>query len=149
MLVDVLLEHFGQPFGEGPSPEILEVHVAINGVALEILVLLGQSDGNFDFVVDVLLRPVLDSHVPQLQRYFSIQYHARSVSTSVHDIDLSDDSEGPSSFGVPLPPEVQTLRSSHVSVGRNDCQDDGPVLLAIPLGHFCGDFLDIVDLVPH
>ena len=66
VLVDVFLEDFGELLGEGSGPEVFEVHVPIDIVALEVFVLFGQSDSHLDLVVYVLLRSVLHSHVPQL-----------------------------------------------------------------------------------
>jgi hypothetical protein len=45
-------------------------------MALEILVFFVQSDSYFNFVVDVFLRSVLNSHIAEFQRDLSVQNHA-------------------------------------------------------------------------
>lgn len=149
MFVDVFLEHFGELFGESSGSEIFEVHVPINGVVLEILVLFSQSYSHLNLIIDILLRSILDSHVAQLQRHLSIQNHPWCVSSPVHNIYLGDNSKSPASIEIPLSGKVKTLRGSHICVCRYNCQDNSPILPAVSFCHSGGDFLNVVDLVPH
>jgi hypothetical protein len=149
MLVDVLLQHLRQSLGEGTRPQELGIEVSVDGVIPEILVLLVQRLAHPHLVVDVLLRTVLDPHVPQLQRNLAVGDHGSSVSPSVHDVDLRDHSQRTGALGVPTPGQVQPLRSSHVSVGRNNSQDNCPFLSTVTFGHFDSDLFDVCDLVPH
>jgi len=55
MLVYVFLQHFSQLFSKSSGSEVFEVHVSVNGMVFEVLVLFGQSDSHFDLVVDILL----------------------------------------------------------------------------------------------
>jgi len=120
MLVDILLENFSQSLGKRSRSKEFHIHVSINIMIFEVFIFFVQGHPHFYLVVNILLRSVLDSHISELQRNFSVQYHAGSISSSVHDINFSDDTQGSGSFRIPLPSQMQPLRSTHVSVGRNN-----------------------------
>ena len=63
MLVDIFFENLCKSFGKGSCSKEFHVHVTIHIMAFEVLVLFIQGHSDFDFVVDVLLRSVLDSHI--------------------------------------------------------------------------------------
>lgn len=118
-------------------------------MALEILIFFVQSDSYFNFVVDVFLRSVFNSHVAKFQRDLSVQNHARGISSSVHDIDFSDDTQSSGSFRIPLSCKMQSLRSAHISIGRDNSQDDRSIFLTISLSHFGSHLFDVIDLMTH
>lgn len=103
MLVDVLLEHFGQSLGQRPSTQIFGVDVPVDGMTSEILLLLVQGNCHLHFVVDVLLGAVLDTYKPQLQGDLLVHDHPARVGTPVHDVYFGDDPQSPRSLRIPLP----------------------------------------------
>lgn len=56
--------------------------------------LLGDCFLDRDLINNIFLGSVLDTNVAQSQWYFQIHDHALSVSSSVHDVNLGDDTDG-------------------------------------------------------
>ena len=116
---------------------------------LKVLIFFGKSNSNFDLVVNIFLRSILHSYVSQSQVHNFIVDHLGSISSSVHDIDFGDNSEGPSSLWIPLPGQVETLRSGHVSIGWNNSQNDSSILFAVPTCHLSCHLFNITNLISH
>lgn len=53
-------------------------------------------------IQDILLRTILDTYVTQSQRNILASEHALSIGTLVHDINLSQDSDGSNTTGIDL-----------------------------------------------
>lgn len=144
MLVDVLLQDFGESFGQGSGPQVFSVNVSVDGMASEVLLFLVECNWHFDFVVNVLLRTVLNSYKSQLERNLLVQNHLAGICTSIHDVDFGDHTQSPRPLRVPSPGQVQPLWSRHVSIGRDHCQDDRSFLGTIPLSHLYRDLLNVL-----
>lgn len=63
MLVDILLQNFGESLGECSSTKIANIDVSINWVIFKVLIFLVKRNAHFNFIVDVFLRSVLDAYV--------------------------------------------------------------------------------------
>lgn len=103
MLVDVFLQHFRQFLSQRPCSQIFGVYVPVDWVVPEVLLFLVKCNRDFYFVVDVLLRAVLDPYKPQFERNLLVHNHLARVGTSVHDVDFCDDTQSPSSLRIPSP----------------------------------------------
>lgn len=143
MLIDISLKHFSKTFCEGSCAQISRVNIAIDGVVAEILFFFVQSDADFNFVIDVFLRPVLDTDEAQFEWNFLIENHLGGVCTSVHDVNFCDNSQSSGSFRIPLPSQVKALRSRHVCICWNDSQNDGSLFSAVAFGHISGYSFDV------
>jgi len=102
---------------------------------------------NTDPVNNVLLRPVLDSNKAQSQTDILSFQHALGISSSVHNIDFCDDSDGPYSLGVELASHLQPIGSGHVCVGWQNTQNNCSRITDVSRGHVPRDLLNIVGLV--
>mmetsp|Transcript_11083 Transcript_11083/g.16856 ORF Transcript_11083/g.16856 Transcript_11083/m.16856 type:complete len:282 (+) Transcript_11083:1587-2432(+) len=114
-------------------------------VEIQLLLLDSRLHGNA--VHDVLLRPVLNSDEAQAQLHVLALDHALGVGTSVHDINLGDNTDGPNTLGVQLTGHLQAIRSGHIGIRRQDTKDDCPRVAHVSVGHSTRNLLDVRGLV--
>jgi len=113
----------------------------------EIFILFVESDCYFDLVVNVLLWSVLDTYKAQFKWDLLVENHMWGICSPVHDIDLSDDTQSSVAFRIPLSSQMQTLWGRHISISRNNSQNDSPFFSTISLSHVSGNLLNILNLL--
>ena len=68
-------------------------------------------DGLLDrnLIDDIFLGTILDTHESETELNFLIHDHFLGVGTSVHNIDLGDDTDGTDTLGVEVTRHLQTI----------------------------------------
>jgi hypothetical protein len=89
--------------------------------------------------LDIFLGSVLDSNETESQLDLLVHDHSLGIGSSVHDIDLGDDSHSSDSLGVQSLSHQQTLTGGHIGVGWHDTENNGSGVGTISLGHLSGD----------
>lgn len=97
--------------------------------------------------VDVQLASVLHPDEPKSQWDLMAHYHILSIGTLVHDVNLSNDSNGTNSLRVNLPSHLQSITGSHVCVGWDYTKYDGSGVCYISMAHALSNLLDVLGLV--
>ena len=102
---------------------------------------------HLDFINNILLAPVSDSNIAQLQRYFLVHQHSSGVGSFVHYINFSDDSYCPFAIRIQLPGHEQSIASTHILIGRDYTENNGPFIPSITHTHILSDPLYVMTLV--
>ena len=108
--------------------------------------LLIHSSLDRDLILDILLGSVLDSDEAQPELDLLIHDHAFGIGTSVHNIDLRDNTDSSDALRIDSTRHTQTFLSSHICVGGDDAENDCSGVRDIPLGHGSRDLLNICRL---
>jgi len=116
-------------------------------VSVEVKLFLLDGILHRDLVDDVFLGSVLDTDETESELHFLVVDHALGVGTSVHDIDLGDNTDGSDSLGVKLTGHLEAIRGGHISISRDDTKNDGSGVGDVSVGHSLGDLLDVASLV--
>ena len=108
--------------------------------------LLIHSSPDRDLILDVFLGSVLDSNEAQPELNLLIHDHSFGIGTSVHNIDLRDNTDGSDALRIDSTRHTQTFLSSHIGVGGDDTENDCSRVSHVPFGHGSRDLLDICRL---
>ena len=109
--------------------------------------LLGQGLLHRNLIDDVLLSSVLDTDVAQTKWHLLVHEHLLGIDTTVHDINLSDNTDCTDTFGVDVTRHHKTVGGRHIGVGWQHGQDDGTWVGHISVGHCFCDLFDVLRLV--
>ena len=96
----------------------------VNWMRSEVGLLFGESLRNWDLVDDVLLCTVLDTDVAESEWYLLVHKHLLRVDTTVHNIDLCDDTDCANTLLVDVLGHLQSFSASHISIGWDNSDDD-------------------------
>lgn len=84
-------------------------HGRIDRVGSEVSLLLCKSLIDRDLVNNILLRSIFDTDIAETELHFLIHDHLLGVSTTVHDIDLCDNTYGTDTLFIELLRHLQTI----------------------------------------
>ena len=129
------------------SSEKVRSKCLIDWVLCEPSFLLLESDGNALGVENVLLVSVLHTNVSQSQWYFLAGKHLLSVSSSIHNIDLGDNTQGSDTLGVELLRKLESVGGGDIGVSRDNTKNDRSNVLSVSSTHALRDFLNVLVLV--
>lgn len=93
--------------------------------------------------MDIFLSSVLDSNESKSQLDLLVHDHSLGVGSSVHDIDLGNDSHSSDSLRVQSLSHQQTFTGGHIGVGWHDTENNGSGVGAISLSHLSGDLSNV------
>ena len=91
--------------------------------------------------IDIFLTPVNDPNVASPQGQELVLQDIFRVSSLVHQVKFSQNSNGPQTFRIRLPGQVEGVAGGYVRVGRGDGQDETGVPADVSHDH-------VLDLVP-
>ena len=121
-------------------------HSWVNRVRIEICLLLVFGFFHTQLHLNVFLSSVLNSDETKSQIDFLVHDHSFSISTSVHNIDLGNDTNSPDSFRVKSSGCSDTFWSSHIGISWNHTKNDCSWVCTVPLDHSSCDLLDVLSL---
>ena len=98
---------------------------------------------NGQVLFDLKLTAALYTKVTKLEWVVYTLQSLISVSALVHQIDLSDDTDGTFSFGVHLPGQLKRVRSSNIDVSRSQSKDQGVLGQHEPQDHLSDLILNV------
>ena len=82
--------------------------------------------GSFDryLILNVLLRSILDADKAQAKLNLLVHDHTLGIRSSVHDVDLCDDADGPDTLGVNSAGHSETFLYGHIRISCYDAEND-------------------------
>lgn len=116
-------------------------------MVLEEVLLVLQSVSDRLLVLDVTLTTVDDGDVTQTQRDNPSSENIHNVGSLIHQIDLTQDTDGALSLGVYLARQLQTVGVGQILVGRGHGQDDSVGLADVLEHHILDLALNVLRLV--
>lgn len=117
-----LVERLGQV-----SSSALVSHRPVGSMSREELLLVLHRVGHGKVGVDVLLRSIDDSDEAEFERVDSTGEDIGSVGSSVHEIELGEDSDGSKASRINGTSELEGIRVGEVDVGWRDGEDDAAI----------------------
>ena len=111
---------------------------------IELLFLDGLLDTNT--IHDVLLRSIFDSNKTESELHILAFKHPLSISSLVHNINLSDNTNGPDTLWVELSGHLQAIRCGHICIGWQHAKNNSSMVTTVPCRHALSDFFDILIL---
>ena len=97
-------------------------------------------------ILNVLLRTILDADEAETQLDLLIHDSALGIGTTVHDIDLGNDTYSSDALRIDTACHTETFLSGHISIGRDDAKNDRARVANVPLRHAASDLLDVLRL---
>ena len=75
-------------------------------------------------ILNILLRSILDADEAQTELNLLVHNHALGVRSSVHNVDLRDDTDGPDALGINSAGHSETLLRGHIRIGCDNAEND-------------------------
>ena len=132
-----------QLLGENVAPETVRGHRRVDGMRTEVHLFFGDSVFHGNLVDDVFLSSVLNTNVAEAEMHFLVHEHTLGVDSTVHDVDLGDDTDGTDTFGIELASHLKAIGGSHILVCRHHTKDNSARVLHIPAAHSFRNLLDV------
>jgi hypothetical protein len=129
------------------ATEYIIIHSRVNWMRGEEGTLLSNGLLDRNLIYNIFLCTILDAHKTETKLDFLIHDHLLSVGTSVHNINLGDNTNGTDTLGVKLTRHLQTIRCCHICIGRHHTKDDCAGVRHISVGHSTSNFFNIVWLI--
>ena len=124
-------------------------HLGVRGVVPEELRLALPRLADGPPLRNVLLAPIDDANVPELQRHHLAAEVRARVRAAVHDVELGDDADRALALRVHEARERQGVAVREVAVRRGDGEDEARLALDVANDHLANLVLDVRGLVPH
>lgn len=147
VVLDVSEQDLGELGSEHSNTQEARGHGRVDRVSVEVKLFLGDGLLDGKLVNDILLSSVLDTDETESELDFLVEDHALGVGTSVHDIDLGDDTNSSNTLGVELTSHLETIGGGHIGVGGHDAKNNGSGVRNVSVGHGLGDLLNVIRLV--
>lgn len=85
-------------------------------MSVEVKLLFFDGGLHSDSIDDILLRSILDTNETQSQVYIFSLNHTLGIGSTVHDINLGDDTNCSDALGVELSSHLETIRCGHICI---------------------------------
>ena len=121
-------------------------HCRVDLMLVEELLLFSLGFLDRETSHDIFLSSVFDTDKTKSELNLLVHNHAPSISSSVHDIDLGDDTNSSDSLWIKSLGHEKSLRGGHICIGWHDTQDDCSWVGHVSGCHSSGDVSDVLRL---
>jgi len=99
---------------------------------------------DWNAVDNIFLRSVLDTNITKSEGDLLVHDHALGVCATIHDINLSYDTDCTDTFLVKLTRHLKAIGSCHICICGHDAKNNCAGVTYVSVGHSTSNFFDIV-----
>ena len=148
-MLDVNEKNSWKSLGKFEATKVLWWQSRIDWVRCKESLLLCLSFGNWDLVYDILLSSVLYTNITKTEWNLLIHNHLLGICSTIHNINLGNDTDSTDTFLIKTTRHLKTIWVSHISISRQNSENNGTWITAVPCTHTSCDLLNVFWLLTY